>query len=293
MRRSCASALAGVYVALLVAALATSRANAQLGAGPALLGSRLILAMVTDTGNRPLTELEPDDFVIEEGGQPREILSLHVADYPIVILLDDLSGPSNGADAIRAAAARFITRVGERPVGVGTLDAAQLFAPLDLPRADVLDRVRRFSAGGAPPPRPLQAAAMAAHAARDTGAPFSAIVVVSDRAIGSAEIPAGESLAPVLASGVPVYVVALRDPSSATSQEGGDVLRALAEQTRGQYTAIYSSASFSIALDRLADRLATEMLIEYVVPDNGLPAGDVRVGVRIPGAKAIGRGVSK
>jgi len=72
-----------------------------------------------------------------------------------------------------------------------------------------------------------------------------------------------------------------------------DVLRALAEQTHGLYTTIYTSASYAIALDRLADRLATEMLIEYQVPGGAPLAGDVRVGVRIPGARATGLGVSK
>jgi len=287
MVRSRVAVLVGAFVALWC--LAPASADAQPSRGPELIGSRLVLALVTDTGNRPPTELEPDDFVIEEGGQPREILSLHLADYPIVVLLDDVSASSKDADAIRGAAARFIARIGERPIGVGTLtDADQLFAPLDLSRSGVLDLVRRFSTA-ASTPRPLQAAAAAVRAARDTGAPFSAIVIVSTRAIGSTQIAPGESLAPILASGVPVYVVALRDAST----ENDDVLRALAEQTRGQYTTIFSSASFSIALDRLADRLSSELLIEYVVPAGAPPAGDVRVGVRIPGAKAIGLGVSK
>jgi hypothetical protein len=34
------------------------------------------------------------------------------------------------------------------------------------------------------------------------------------------------------------------------------------------------------------------MMIEYVVP-SGAPRGDVRVGVKIPGARARGLGVSK
>ena len=143
------------------------------------IGSRTLLATVTDTGNRPLVELDPDDFVIDEGGQPREILSLHMADYPIVLLLDDTEGASRDIDIIRGAAARFISRVGERPIAVGTLtDPDTLIATLDDSRAVVLDRVRNFSAGRAARPLALQATARAARMVRDAGSPFAAIVIV-------------------------------------------------------------------------------------------------------------------
>ena len=67
-------------------------------------------------------------------------------------------------------------------------------------------------------------------------------------------------------------------------------MRLLADQTRGQFTAIFSPASYSAALDRLADRLAIEMMIQYLVPP-GPKAGDVQVGVRVPGARVVGLGV--
>jgi hypothetical protein len=96
----------------------------------------------------------------------------------------------------------------------------------------------------------------------------------------------------VVESGAVVYAIAMRTPASRTPAGEDDVLRALTDQTGGQFTTIYSTASFPIAADRLADRLATEMMIEYVVP-SGAPRGDVRVGVKIPGARARGLGVSK
>jgi hypothetical protein len=156
----------------------------------------------------------------------------------------------------------------------------------------VLDRIRRFQPARGTP-RPIQAAATLAQAVRDTGSPFAAIVIVSARAIAVSEAPDREFLTPVLATGAPIYVVAKRAADAQAGEEEGDVLHALAEQTRGQYTVIYSGASYSIALDRLADRLATEMMIEYVVPGGEPLTGDVRVGVKIPGARATGLGVSK
>jgi hypothetical protein len=261
------------------------------------IGSRVVLVTVTDTGNRPLVELEPDDFVVDESGQTREILSLHMADYPIAVLLDNTDAAAQDLETIRRAVARFISRVGERSIAVGTLtDPANLIASFDDDRATVLERVRTFSAGATAAPLALQSTAHAARAVRDTGSPFAAIVIVSARSVGASQATDGQFLTPILESGAAVYVIANRPPSTAStasSPENDDVLRVVAEQTHGQYTTIYSPASYSIALDRLADRLATEMMIEYIVPGGAPLTGDVRVGVRIPGARATGMGVSK
>jgi hypothetical protein len=287
VRHFCVQKQAVFCVAILV--LATS----GVGSGQVRIGSRVVLATVTDTGNRPLVELGPDDFAVEEGGRERDILSLHMADYPMGILLDDTDAGAADADAIRSAAARFVAKIGERSVAIGTLtDPTHLLVPFDATRSEVLDRIRRFQPGRGTP-RPLQAAATLAQAVRDTGSPFAAIVIVSARAISASEAPDREFLTPVLATGAPIYVVAKRAADAPAGAAESDVLHALAEQTRGQYTEIYSGASYSVALDRLADRLATEMMIEYVVPGAEPLTGDVRVGVKIPGARATGLGVSK
>ena len=253
--------------------------------------SRIILATVTDTGNRPLTELGPDDFVVQEGSRVRDVLSTHMADYPIALLLDDTNAAAKDAEAIRAAASSFISKVGERAVAIGTLtDPSHLLVPFDAGRSIALDRARRFTpAGGAP--LVLEAAAHIAQAVLDTGSPFAAIVVVSASAVPASAASDREFLTPILKTQAPVYVVANRGSDGAGA--GDDVLRAVAEQTRGQYTPIYTSASYAVALDRLADRLATEMMIVYLIPAGEAPAGDVRVGVKIPGARATGLGVSK
>ena len=261
-----------------------------------LAASRIVLATVKDTGERPLTELGPDDFVIEEGGASRDVLSLHMADYPMGILLDDAGAAAKDADAIRAAALRFVSKIGEREVAVGTLtDPTHLLVPFDAPRADVVERIRQFKPSGGKAV-PLQASAALARAVLDTGSPFAAIVIISAAPISASEALDREYLTPILATGAPIYVVANRASEAggtAATPGADDVLRAIAEQTHGQYTVIYSAASYAVALDRLADRLSTEMMIEYLVPGAAPPAGDVRVGVRIPGASATGLGVSK
>lgn len=270
-------------------------ASARPAAGTAQsIGSRMILATVTGTGTRPLVALEADDFVVDEGGAAREILSLHVADYPIVLLLDNTAGTRQDMAAMQEAAARFIARVGERAVAVGTLsNPAVMLASFDDAREVVLERVRQVAAAPGAAPLVFRAAASGARLIRENGTPFSAMVILSAQPVGAAQATDAEFLTPVLESGATVYVVASRAPPAPGAPPGDDdVLRALAEQTAGQFTTIYSPVSYPSALDRLADRLAAQMMIEYVVPSGAAP-GDVRVGVRIPGAIATGLGVSK
>jgi hypothetical protein len=140
---------------------------------------------------------------------------------------------------------------------------------------------------------PFEAISHAAGLVRESGSPFSAVVVVTSRPLDSIDPAAAERLPAVLESGATVHVVATQlPPADEKYRNTPDLLRGLAEQTHGQYTGIFATASYGIALDRLADRMAAEMMIDYLVPP-GPAAGDVRVGARIPGARVVGLGVSK
>ena len=45
-------------------------------------------------------------------------------------------------------------------------------------------------------------------------------------------------------------------------------------------------------LDHVADRLSSEMMIEFIEPPGAAPSDDVKVGARIPGARVRGMGVT-
>ena len=62
-----------------------------------------MLVNVTDGGGRPVLDLDPDDFVVREGGLSRDVLSARVADYPIAVVVDNSAGPNRDFDAIRRA----------------------------------------------------------------------------------------------------------------------------------------------------------------------------------------------
>jgi hypothetical protein len=263
------------------------------------MSSRVLLGSVA-AGNRALVDLGPDDFVIEEGGAMRDVFAMHIADYPIVVLIDN-GTVQDELLAIRDAAARFVSRIGERAVAVGTLaNPPAILASFDADRAKILAEIGAVTANPSAGLMPLQALAAAVTAIETTGAPFSAIVVISGRPIEPAEIGSAELLTPILASRAFVHVIARR--SAEVSEPGGqapradgdgDVLRQISNLAHGQYTTIYSAASYGIALDRLADRLSSEVMIEYLVPPGRGGPGEVRVGVKIPGARVTGLGVSR
>ena len=255
---------------------------------------RLLLATVVDTSGRTQVDFGVDDFVIREGGDEREVLDVHVADYPMVVLIDDTSEGSD-LGPIKSAVGRFITRVGERPVAIGTLSNPDRFvASLEDPREDMLVSLAAMAEqpGAA---ATLPAVAHAARVLQETGSPFSAIVIVTARAI-DARLPVEGDLLPVIAdSGATVHVVESQPPQAAgpdgaALEEVPDLLRVLSDQTHGQYTKIFTAASYSTALDRLADKLSAELMIQYLVPANEV-SGDVQVGVRRPGSRVVGLGV--
>jgi hypothetical protein len=279
------------YLALPLFALVAGGAAAA--AQPQVGSARTLLAAVVNGQSRPVVDIGVDDFVVTEGGQPREVLDVHVADYPLAIVLDDRPEVAGEIAALQAAARRFILRVGERPVALLRLtDGHTPLATLEDSRADVIARLGALTAANVSAASPLDTVGRAATILKDSGAPFSAIVIVAAAPVDATALVRGELLPLILGSGASVHVVQVQPPDALTNTDPGepDLLRVVADQTRGQFTAIFSGASFDAALDRLADRLAIEMMIQYLVPAEP-KVGDVQVGVRMPGARVIGLGV--
>lgn len=272
----------------LVVALLAVISAAQVGA------SRIALATVSDPRNHPLVDVGVDDFVIQEAGTAREVLSVRPGDYPIVLLLD--TGVDARADfpMIRRAALHFIDRIGQRPIAVVTVGGTpQLAASFETERTDLVAAIESLGAQANAPSAILEGMALAARTIRSTGALFSAIVAMSSASLDGSGGSPDEQIASVVDSGAILHVVANRAIQAQASSgfRSGAAIRALAEQSRGELTTIYSAASFQAALDRLADRIASEMMIEYLVPVGSKP-NDVKVGVRIAGARVHGLGVA-
>jgi hypothetical protein len=278
-----------VFPVLRAALVAAAVIVAVSGLGRAQTGaSRFALATIADAKGKAIVDVEADDVVVEEGGAARDILDVRVADYPVAVVVD------NGADAradfgsIRAAVARFIERTGPRPLAiVTTAPAPTMLATFEDEPEAIMGRLDAIDAPGDAKGQPLRAAALAATAIRQTGALFSTIVMVTASPVEAGGTAADELLAPIIDSRAVVHIVASDRAVAATAP----FLRGLAQQTHGDYTAIYAAPSYQPAIDRLVTRLTTELMIEYLVPV-GSRAVDVKIGVRIPGARVRGLGVA-
>jgi hypothetical protein len=263
-------------------------ADSQTGA------SRFALVTVLDPRGRPVVDVGADDFVIQEAGAAREVLSVRPADYPVVVMLD--TGIDARADfaMMRKAAEHFIDRIGPRPLAIGTFGGTpKMIAGFDDDRAAALARLAELAPATNASSALMQGAAVAAQAIRETGALFAALVMLSAAPMDGSQTSPDAMVAAIVDSGAILHVIANR-AVQATSGSGfrpAAAMRALAEQSRGEYTAIYSAASYQSALDRLAERLTTEMLVEYLVPVGSKP-NDVKLGIRLVGARVRGLGVA-
>jgi hypothetical protein len=254
--------------------------------------SRVALAAVTDLANRPFVDVGPDDFVIQEAGAAREVLSVRPADYPIIVLLDTGDDARGEFELMRKAAAHFIDRVGQRPVAIGTLGVkGSMVTTFDDEREVLTEKLAALKAQEGAPSLLLQAAGVAGERMKETGALFSAIVILSANPNDASPGTLEETVAPIVDSGAAVHVIANRPGPAAAGGSARPPIRALAQQTHGEFTTVYSAASYQAALDRLADRMNAEMMIEYLVPVGSKPV-DVKVGIRVIGARVRGLGVA-
>jgi len=248
--------------------------------------SRFALAQVLDPAGKSLVDVGPDDFVVQESGAEREVLDVRVADYPVAIVVDN--GAKEDFAMMRTAVARMLERLGPRPIALVTAGGTpKLIASFEDERSTVVERLDQLDAAADVASQPLRAIAQAGEAIKNTGAFFSAVVAVTASPIEVTGTDADPLLAPIIDSRAVTHVVTNVNGILQSVQ----LLRGIADQTHGNFTAIYSPSSYQPAIDRLVARLTTEMLIEYIVPV-GSKASDVKIGIRIPGARVRGLGVA-
>jgi hypothetical protein len=253
----------------------------------------ILLVTVVDAQNQPTVNLDAADFVVSQGDEPREVFAVRIADYPLVLLLDNGADAAGDLPVIRAAAARFVERIGERAVAVLTLsDPPSVLASFEDDRETVIHRIESMPAAATTARAPLHALGAASEMLREGGAQFSAIVLVSAAPLEAGQTEPTGFLTSFLESRAILHVVTKGASPLPGQTDSEGILRNMAERSGGRHLLIYSTASFQIALDQLADRLGAEMLVEYLTPA-GAPRGDVRVGVKMPGARVRGIGVNR
>ena len=136
-----------VFPAFPALRAATAVALSALSAGPngfrAQTGaSRFALAQVADQQGKAVVDIGVDDFVIQEAGAERDVLDVRVADYPIVLVVDNSRTALADFPSIRLALIHFVERLGPRPVGVITTGGnPKLVASFDDERSTLVERL--------------------------------------------------------------------------------------------------------------------------------------------------------
>jgi hypothetical protein len=247
------------------------------------MDSRLLLVSLIDPNGRPLLDADVDDVVIRDGGHLRDALSVRLADYPIALVVNNGRGADRDLEPIRRATLRFVERVGHRPIALTTTNPPRVAATFDHGRAFVIEQLDKLRKGGSTDL--FQAMMTAARAVQDTGAPSTAIIVVTADPVGI--VPA-DFQTTMFNSRAKVHIVTQQKASNRNReirQSAVDTLVALVDETHGQLITIHSPDLYQSAMDRLANLLATELMVEYLVPSGESGGKDVRLGLRISGAK--------
>src|SRR2546423_7242589 len=147
-------------IPLVLALAAAASTSAQSPATDSQTGaSRVALATVADPRGRPLLDVGADDFVIQEAGAAREVLSVRPADYPVVVMLD--TGIDARADfaMMRRAAEHFIDRIGPRPLAIGTFGGTPaMIAGFDDDRSAAVQRLNELAPANNAPSALMQGA---------------------------------------------------------------------------------------------------------------------------------------
>jgi len=215
---------------------------------------------VLDRGAVRSSTVSADDFVIQEAGAAREILSVRPGDYPIVLLLDTGIDARGDFPMIRKAAAHFIERIGQRPLAIGTLGGVPaLVTGLDDERETVMARLAALEPDTNAPSALLgRRVAGGADDSAHRRALFGDHRLVL-RAARRQQRPPDAMIASIIDSNAILHVVQKGsdlDLRAGKPRKDRDLtLRAIAEQSRGEFTDDLLGRLISGALDRLADRL--------------------------------------
>jgi len=254
--------------------------------------------------------LTADDFVVEQGGTRCETVNALPAQYPVAILVDTSQAARADFIQLRTAVRQLIDRLSGREVALYTFgERAMRVADFTRDVGKVQRAADELFAQPDGESHVLDAIIEATKSIQKREAPLALILVVSAGGNDQSSRTPREVFEAVLPSRSIVQVVEMRTPRasgrltnprgrrSSTSDRRAEaalgleeLLRALADRTRGRYDLIYSSSGYLSTLADLQRRLAAEVFLEYLSPGNGGPAAGLQLGSRVPGATV--RGIS-
>jgi hypothetical protein len=282
--------------AVAVASLFPLRAAAQ-PAAPGPL-TRTVYLSAFDENGVPVEDLAATDFTVKEGGKARDVVALRPAQarMQIALIVDD-----NGTGLFRAPLYRFVQRLqGKAEFSIVTVVGQPLKLTDYTMDGQVLTEVLiSLSArpGTADGGQLLQGIYEAARDLEKREAPRPIIIAMSVPGEEHSTLPARHVLDKLKDSGASLHVflvaasssarqtVAVTKPSALLEENMnlGEVLGDGTKQSGGRREDILAQAGALLGLQRLAEELLHQYVIEYDLPHGTKPNDRIQIAVKRKG----------
>jgi VWFA-related protein len=242
-----------------------------------------VYVSVTDAEGHPAKQLRPEDFILEENGQPQTLDHVSGAGEqgPVtIVLVIDKSGSMKSVgkmEAAQEAAIAFVQLM--RPAdstGVISFDTeVTVVQPLTSDKDALVAAIRSIV------PKGDTAVRDALYAAAEMLEPVSgrkAIIAVTDGMDNSSTHTQDDLLTFVGEQGMSIYTIGLGDPTQAGDEDVGideASLRAIAEGSGGLYTFAPKPEDLRGLYELLSIRIQNEYRLTYTSP-NALRDGTIR-----------------
>jgi Ca-activated chloride channel family protein len=234
-----------------------------------------VYVSVTDADGRPVKDFRPEDFSLEEDGQPVSLTHVSRAGEqgPVTaVLVIDKSGSMNHANKMRAAREATIAfvqlmRPGDVTGVIAFNTQVTTIQPLTDDKESLIEAIEGIEA--------VDDTAMydALHEASAMLEPVSgrkAIIVVTDGMSNSDQRTREETLTLVGEQGISIYTIGLGDPSQGTETYAGidePTLKAIAEESGGIYTFAPNPEDLRSLYELLSLRIQNEYKLSYRSPN--------------------------
>jgi len=234
-----------------------------------------VYVSVTDANGQPVKNFRPEDFSLEENGQPVDLIRVSGAGKqgPVTtVLVIDKSGSMNHANkmkAAREAAIAFVQlmRPGDVTGVIAFNTQVTTVQPLTGDKEALIAAIKGIQA--------VDDTAMydALHAASAMLEPVSgrkAIIIVTDGMNTAGQRTREETLTLVGEQGISIYTIGLGDPSQGTETYAGidePTLKAIAEESGGVYTFAPDPEQLRDLYELLSQRIQNEYRLTYRSPN--------------------------
>ena len=261
--------------------------------------TRTVYVVATDSKRVPVKDLKPDEFVVKEDGKIREVVKAQLATEPmqVCIIVDD-----NGTGLFRSGIAAFVQRLlGRNQFAIQTV-TGQVMKVLDY-SSDVkaLSEAITGLKARAGAPDGGQLLAGISEAANDQTRRKAIRPIILALTVGGEEhstLPAHHVLNQIRDSGAALYVTsvapsALRGTAAvekpADLLEGplnlNEVLGDGSKQSGGRHDEIVAAAGIVAGLQLVAEELANQYVVSYVLPEGVKPSEKLNVTVKRRGVQ--------